>query len=143
MNAPACIYCGCTEAHACPRGCAWSPYTTRGHWVCTACVDLVEQLGCRLNSVAGRAHLGWVAFDFLCSAVTGPRAQIFRWTGPALESLPGGPPPASWRKLRVPPVGGSKTPSPAAPAKPRKRTPAPAPRPPRRKTVVSETGRRR
>lgn len=34
-----CERCGCTEARACPDGCAWDPFwLTQGRTICTACV---------------------------------------------------------------------------------------------------------
>jgi len=37
-----CRYCGCTEEHACPDGCAWADDTLM---ICTTCEELALELG--------------------------------------------------------------------------------------------------
>ena len=41
-EAGTCRYCGCTEEHACPDGCAWADDTLT---ICTTCEELALELG--------------------------------------------------------------------------------------------------
>lgn len=40
-----CLFCGCTDARACPGGCSWSPASTPELQICTACEELAGALG--------------------------------------------------------------------------------------------------
>ena len=50
-----CFFCGCTEAEACPGGCAWADPE---HLICTACTDdLGERFGELFKSMMARPEL--------------------------------------------------------------------------------------